>query len=247
MRKITKVLLKSLCVIVILLGVVVYWQFDNISSVINGLKYSSEDLALQLDSNRDDLKARMEKYTSSTINDLSAEDEKKLLNGEITIEEISEKYNLPLNVMKDDNSQNSNSDIKETPTKSDANMEPSFNADSAKAIDEAISTGVSKMYALKVKYVSKLGEIERNVYKEYSNLPIEEQNESSKKNILMKNLNYIAEMEQKCDKEVAYTLSLLESELVKLNGDTEIIEILKKSYKNEKELKKSYYLSLYNS
>lgn len=242
MKKIIKVLLKILCVVFILLGVVVYWQYDNISSLINGLKYSSEDLASQLDTNRNDLKAKVDEYTSKHINDLSAEDEQKLLNGEITIEDISEKYGLPLDIMTDDISQDNN----ETPSKVDQNA-ATTNIDNKKAIDDAISTGVSKMYALKAKYVSKLGEIERNVYNEYTNLPKEKQNEIGKKNILMKNLNSVAQMEEKCDNEVASTLTVLETELKKLNGDTEIVDILKEAYENEKEIKKSYYLSLYNN
>lgn len=235
MKKVTRVLLKILCIFIILLVVAIYWQFDNIYSVINGMKYSSEDLASQIDSNREDLKDKIDTYISKPINDLSAEDEKKLLEGKISVEEISEKYNLPLDIMKDDNVQNSDKNTNEIPTE-----------ENSKAIDDAISTGVSKMYALKAKYVSKLGEIERKVYDEYTNLPKEKQNESNKKNIIMENLNYIAEMEQKCDNEVAGVLSILESELINLKGDTEIIKILKKSYKNEKELKKSYYLSIYN-
>jgi len=245
LKKTTRVLLTILCIFVIILGAVAYWQHDNISAILNGMKYSSEELASQLDSNRENLEAKVDQYISSNIKDLSAEDEQKLLDGQITFEEISEKYNLPLDVMKDDNSQDPNTDTNEIPTEPDVNLDSS-NGNDSKAIDKAISTGVSKMYALKAKYVSKLGEIERNVYEEYTNLPKEKQNESSKKSILMKNLNYVAEMEQKCDDEVANTLSELESDLIELKGDTEIIKILRDAYKNEKEIKKSYYLSLYN-
>lgn len=246
MKKITRVFLTILCILVIILGAVVYWQYNNISAVLNGMRYSSDELASQLDSNRENLEAKVDQYISSSINDLSAEDEQKLLDGQITFEEISEKYNLPLDVMKDDNSQNPNTDTNEITTEPDTTIGTSTNGNNSKAIDKAISTGVSKMYALKAKYVSKLGELERNVYEEYTNLPKEKQNESSKKKILMKSLNSVAEMEEKCDNEVANTLSELESELIELKGDTAIVEILKEAYENEKEIKKSYYLSLYN-
>lgn len=237
MKKIIKVLLIIMFILIIVAGVLLFWQRDNISALINGMKYSSEELASQLNSKREDLKTEVEKYTSSPINDLSAEDEQKLFKGEITIEEVSKKYHLPLNIMKEDSSQSSETDI---------NTDLTSNTDNSKAIDKAISAGVSKMYALKAKYVSKLGELERSVYNEYSKLPKEKQNASSKKEIITKNLNYIADMEQRCDKEVDEVLSSLESELNKLKGDTEIIKIIKDAYKNEKELKKSYYLSLYN-
>jgi len=238
MKKVTKVLLAILLLVVIAAGAVLYWQKGNIAALINGTKYSSEDLASQLDSNRDDLKDQVEKYTTSTINDLSSKDEQKLLNGEITIEEISDKYNLPLDVMKEDFSYI---------VSADSNAVSSPNTDNSKEIDKAISTGVSNLYALKAKYVAKLGELERSVYNEYTKLPKEKQTEDSKKDIVMKNINKISEMEQKCDQDVDEVLSILEAELIKLKGDTEIIKILKDSYANEKEIKKSYYLSLYNN
>jgi hypothetical protein len=208
---------------------------------------TSDDLALKMDENRNNLKEAVEKYTTESITDITAEDEKKLISGEITVEEISEKYNLPLEYLKD-------SDIEETTTHNDDNLvkEPVSVPQSgsnvqpdSKAIDKAISDGVSKMYALKAKYVNKLGEVEREVYEEYSSLPEEKQNEDSKYKILMGKLDYVAQLESKCDNEVAKVISDLEIELKELNGDTEIIKVLRDSYKQEKELKKSYYLSLY--
>lgn len=238
MKKIINVLLKILLVLVVISSILFLWQGKNLLSLINGMKYSPEELASQLDSKREELKTKVEEYTSSSINDLSAEDEEKLFKGEITFEELSEKYHLPLNVMKEDNSQLSDADanIDSTPTTNNSNE-----------VDKAISVGVSNMYALKAKYVSKLGGLERIVLDEYSKLPIEKQNASSKKQIVTKNLNYVADMEQQCDNEVEKVLSTLEKELKELNGDTEIVKILKEAYSNEKELKKSYYLSLYNN
>ncbi|MDD4781819.1 MAG: hypothetical protein PHT02_14615, partial [Tissierellia bacterium] len=196
-----------------------------------GTRYTSEEIALQLDEKRQDIKTKVEKYTNTPINDLTAEDEEKLFKGEITFEDISEKYNLPLDVMKEDEYLTPKEDI--TPI-----------VDS-QAIDKVIGDSVSKMYALKAKYVSKLGELERNVVEEYSKLPKEKQNKNSKKDIISKNINYVANLEQKCDKEVEELLKNLEKKLKELNGDKEIIKTLKEAYYNEKELKKSYYLSLY--
>lgn len=245
MKKLAKIFLTLFLIVLIIAGALIFWQRDNISALINGMKYSSDDLALQLDTKREELKTQVEKYTSAEINDISAEDEEKLFNGGITIEEISDKYKLPIDVMKENDDQK---------TEQSNNPEQSINVDNtsdvgednSKAIDDAVSTGVSKMYALKAKYVSKLGELEREVISEYSSLPKEKQNAKSKKEIVTKNINYIAEMEQKCDSDVEAVLTTLEEQLKELNGDTEIITILKEAYENEKELKKAYYLSLYN-
>lgn len=243
MKKISKVLLIILTVIVLVAGVVLYVQYDNISALINGMNTSSENLAAQMNDNREKLKEEVEKYTSSEIVDISAEDEEKLLNGEISIEDVAEKYHLPLDYMKDSNDDTYSSDT--TPESANTIPEASDNKDNEKAIDAAISDGVSKMYALKAKYVNKLGELEREAIKEYSSLPKEKQDENAKYSIVMENIDYIAGLEQQCDNEVAKVLSALESDIIRLNGDTEIIQILQDAYQQEKEVKKAYYLSLY--
>lgn len=245
MKKIIRTPIKLFLIIVLAAaGILLYLQYDNISALIYGLNNSSDELALKIDENRERLKTEVEKYTSNQINDISAEDEEKLLKGDITIEEVADKYNLPLDYMKDidgiENTGESNS------SESGSFNQNNNNDTNAKAIDNAISDGVSKMYALKAKYVNKLGELERKVYDEYLSLPKEKQNEESKYKLVKDNLNYVSQLEEKCDEEVAKVLSGLKSELTRLNGDTEIIQILQDAYKEEKEVKKAYYLSLYD-
>ncbi|MGB4439081.1 MAG: hypothetical protein WBJ13_07635 [Sedimentibacter sp.] len=249
MKRIRKVLITLLIIIAAAAGILLYVQYDNITALIHGLSASSEDLATEMDDNREKLKTEVEKYTSGTINDMTAEDEEKLLSGEITIEDVAEKYNLPLEYMTYEDidaikSTGNNSSTSTTTAPGTSAVDASVNT---KAIDAAISDGVSKMYALKAKYVNKLGELEREVIKEYTSIPKEKQNEDSKYSIVMGNVNYVAELEQKCDSEVAKVLSTLETELKKLKGDTEIIQILQDAYQSEKEVKKSYYLSLYKN
>lgn len=255
MKNQTKVLLTILILLILSLSSLVYWQQENISALINSLKYSSEDLAVKMDSTREKLQSEVEKYTSKPIIDITAEDEQKLLKGEITIEDVADKYNLPIEYMKDDyetdsekakNTTKDNIQQNYVDVTSNTQVITETNKDNKDEIDAAISEGVSKMYALKAKYVNKLGELERELYKEYTSLPKEKQNKDSKYNIVMENIDYVASLEEKCDNEVAEVVSQLEDELNKLNANTEIIQILKDAYEEEKELKKAYYVSLYN-
>lgn len=241
MKKHIRMLILMLTVIVSVAALVIFWQYDNISALISGLNNSTDELAEKMNENRANLKSEVEKYTADSITDISAEDEKKLIKGEITVEEIADKYNLPLDYMKD-----ADTSLSEGTTNNPQDASNEVQPDS-KAIDKAISEGVSKMYALKAKYVNKLGEVERAVLKEYKNLPKEKQNKDGKYKILMDNLDSVAKLEKKCDDEVAKVLSDLEEELESLNGDTEIVKILREAYKQEKEIKKSYYLSMYNN
>ncbi len=253
MKKVLRKPIKLLLIVIVsIVGILSYLQYDNIVALIYGLNHSSEDIAEEMDDNREKLKSEVEKYTSEPIQDITAEDEEKLLKGEITIEEVADKYNLPLDYMKDID-ENENIEELEEFNNSDTNNDNNQNnydnstAPDTKAIDDAISDGVSKMYALKAKYVNKLGELERKVYDEYTSLPKEKQNEDSKYKLVIDNIDYVAQLEEKCDIEVEKVLSTLKTELTNLNGDTDIIQILQDAYQEEKEVKKAYYLSLYNN
>lgn len=249
MKKQYKIFSTIIIILIALIIMLAFWQKDNISALINGLNSSSEDLAQKMDENRANLKAEIEKYTAEPIIDITAEDEQKLLKGEVTVENIADKYNLPIDYMKDTDEEFNDEHTKSFQGTKDSSIEGSTSPikSNTKKIDEVIGSSVSKMYALKAKYVNKLGELEREVVKEYTSLPKEQQNKNSKYEILMDNLNYVAQLEKKCDDEVAKVLANLELELKEHNSDTEIIQILKDAYKQEKEIKKSYYLSIYNN
>lgn len=240
MKKSIKILLTIILILVLTSAAVVVWHYKNISAVLNGLTKTSEEIASEINKKRDDLKVKVEKYTNSSINDLTAQDERKLLKGEISLDEIAEKYDLPIEYMNDEDCIQ-----KDTPTK-DENSSVKKSDDSIKKIEKEIGDSVSCMYALKAKYVNKLGELEREVIDQYSKLPKSKQNKEGKKELVMANVDYVAKLEKTCDSEVDKVIFALEKNLKELGGDLEIIQILKDAYNDEKELKKSYYMSLYN-
>jgi len=246
MRKSIKILLVILAVILMAAGALVVWQYDNISALIKGLSSSSEDLAVKIDEHRNKVKTEIEKYVPKPIEDISAEDEKKLILGEISLEEVAEKYKLPLEYMKDDI--NNKIPDKKPAASVNESPKPSVNkpVDKNKLIEEEISNSLAQLYALKAKYVNKLGELEREVKEQYLNLPKSKQNKEGKKELVMANIDYVANLEKTCDSEVDKVVAELEKKLKELGGDLEIIQIIKDAYDEEKELKKSYYLSLYN-
>lgn len=211
MKKSIRISLTILTVIILASAAVVLWQYDNISAILNGLTKSSEDIASEIDKKRDDLKVKVEKYTNSSINDLTAEDERKLLRGEMSLDEIAEKYNLPIEYMNDENNDKNNFPT----TREDTGSKPASSeaAVDSQKIEKEIGDSVSRMYALKAKYVNKLGELEREVIDQYSKLPEEKQNKEGKKKLVMANVDYVAKLEKTCDSEVDKIISSLEKNL----------------------------------
>ena len=250
MKKSTKIILTILTIIIIISSAVVLWQYDNIWAVLNGLTKSSEDIASEINRKREDLKVKVEKYTNSLINDLTAEDEQKLLKGEMSLDEIAKKYDFPIEYMNDEDSEQKDfsptKDAGESQRSNFGKSSDDVTVGNSKIIEKEIGDSVSRMYALKAKYVNKLGELEREVIDQYSKLPKTKQNKEGKKDLVMANVDYVAKLEKTCDSEVDKVISALEKNLKELGGDLQIIQILKDAYTDEKELKKSYYLSLYN-
>lgn len=224
MKKIKNIILIIFLLLLITAATIVYWQRDNILALINATKYSSEDLETKIDSNRENLQEELKNYTTKSISDISLEDEQKLLMGEITLEEVLKKYNLP-------------SGEKAGVTESTEN--------NAKTVDEAVNTAVNEINVLKAEFISELGQIVNNAKAQYVALTKEKQNDEAIKQIVLDNIDFVAEIEKRYDTEVDYVLSNLKSELTRLNGDTEIVQTLKDSYEAEMKMKKSYYMNLF--
>lgn len=247
MKKFLKVMVIALSIIIVGVLIIGLWQKDNISAFLKSRNISSEDLEKEIDARREELKKNIEGYISKQIVDISAEDEKKLLKGEISLEEIYDKYNLTDIDTKSNIESNDENSINNSTTNNNDLNKSNANDSNTSEIDDLIGKSIAKMYALKASYVNKLGELERNVYSQYKSLPAEEQNFQGKQKIVMNNMSKAADLEKQCDSAVETILSELKKSLTDLNSDTEIIKLLENAYKEEKNLKKSYYLSLYNN
>lgn len=60
MKKQIKLLSLILALVFSVAALLIFRQYDNISALINGLNYSTEDLAQKMDENRANLKAEVE-------------------------------------------------------------------------------------------------------------------------------------------------------------------------------------------
>lgn len=212
-----------LIVIGIALCAVIIYQLPNIKALLNWQLYSQEELEQKITTSKNELDEELAQYIDTPINDLTIEQEKELLNGQLTYEEA-------VNIINDNANAPSPSPSPKT-------------ADEA-AIAAAVKTCAGKLYALKAAYLSKLGSLEKQAYTEFLALPASEQNTSNKTKILSRKLEDAAAYESQCDASVDKILSDLSAELQTYHGDLQIVSILKKAYDEEKVLKKSYYLSL---
>lgn len=227
MKKKTRVFLGILAVFVALIFVLGVWQWNNIVAVYKTVTTTQEQLENEINKNKQALEEELSQKYSTIVSDFSAEDERQIIKGEITVEEAVEKLNGRYEKKKNEKTA--------TDYQTQANAEK---------IDELIGDKVIELYSLKAYYLGQLGQMEATVKSEYAAMPAEKKNLVGKKELVSKHMSVALGLMNQCDAKVETLVAELETELKKLGGDTSIIKTIKSAYENEKALKKAQYLKL---
>lgn len=224
-----KVLLIALVVVIAAIAAVGIWQKNNIVAVIKTFSSTDEELAQELNDNKQMLEKNLKEKYPSIVRDFTAEEEKEIMKGSLSVDEAMGKLNHEYEAIKQQY------DIKST-----------GNTEVDERVDEIIGDKVIEMYSLKAYYLGQLGQLEATVKNEYRALPESKKNLIGKKELVSKHLGTANALLSQCDSKVAEILNGLQSELKALGADTSIIKTIKDAYENEKALKKAYYLKLIN-
>lgn len=104
---------------------------------------------------------------------------------------------------------------------------------------EIVSDYTVKLYSLKATYLGQIGNLIDEAKADYKS-------GASASELMSKYLSNAASLEKEADSQVDSLLNELKSKLNEIGADTGIVNTMKSSYENEKALKKSYYLSLFN-
>lgn len=222
-----KVLLICLAVVAVSVAAVAVWQRNNIAAVVETLSNSDEQIAEKLDKNKKKLEEELKDKYPSIISDFTAEEEKKIMKGELSVEDAVSSLNKEYESVR-----------------GKYNVKSTGNAETDKKVDKLIGDKVIELYSLKAYYLGQLGQLEATAKREYAALPDSQKNLSGKKTIVARHMGQANSLLSQCDSKVSSLLSSLQSELKACGGDTSIIKTIQSAYENEKALKKAYYLKL---
>ncbi len=221
MKKWKICLLTILAVLVLPVIAVGIWQRDNIGAVVKMVTSSSDEIAKEMNDTKKKLEDDLKKQNINVVSDFTAEEEKQILKGKLSVEEavatLTEKYK---------SSQNNTS------------------SNNSSQVDKLIGEKTVELYSLKAYYLGQLGQMESRVKSEYASLPDEKKNVIGKKDIVNRHMSTAVGLMNQCDARVEKILAELKSGLESLKADTSIIKTIRSAYENEKNLKKAYYLSL---
>ena len=224
-----KILFGVLGVLIIVLGILIVWQRNNIHAVQMAMTMDRESIEQKLEENEQTLKQTMQQYHLQDYA-FSTEEIAALANGDMTSEEAIAKLTSGTS---DSNLDDPSSSSTSQP--SNANPEP----DSSATAQDQIQQQVAKMYVLQATFEGKLEQIVQQAIAEYS----ANAGEVSKQEIVSKHLDEISFLENECDAQVNTVIATLKPLLKETGQNNDLINKIQQTYSNEKSLKKAYYMN----
>ncbi len=247
--KILKCFFVFFIVLIVLAAVVFIWQKDNIASVYKAVTLSNEDIAGEIAESKAAVNEVLAEYDTPVLRDFTLEEEEQIRKGELTVEEA-----VALILKESAEAETSASD--ETGSSSDTELSSggsgeedtdSFSNSDSSLVDQntLVGNAVTDLYSLKALYIGRLGSLESEMKSEFMALPLKQRNASAVSSIISSHMGEVSSLESECDSQVAELLSQLTSDLEAIGADTSIVSTLQNQYQNEKNLRKSYYVSTY--
>lgn len=236
-------LLKAFLIILLLLAAAIcgvsIWQKDNIKAVVKAQNSSNEEIADEMSQLKADTQSAIANYKIPITRDLTLEEEEEIRKGTLSVEEAISRI-MPTEsggegeIAEGEKTENKNG-VQSTSTKSEYTPEQQI---AAKYLKE--------LYTLKAYYISQLGVLESDLKSQYKQINGNKKDAAAIAKVVQNNMGRVISLESECDKKVDTVLNNMRSELEAVGADTSIVQIAEDSYVNEKSLRKSYYLSLYN-
>ncbi len=236
-----KIILGILAVLVICVGVVVFWFRDDIDAVISGLRYSTEELEQQLNQNEQIIKDAAQIVPDITIRDLTEEDRQALKDGTITKEELIQNLIEPAQPPSDKAPvQDTSPPKQETPPETTQTEQPVLQVSD---YQKQLATIIAEVYVLREEFLIKLDNLMHQAKAEYLSLPAEERKGTKLSSLAGKYFSTAYNLELECDTRMKEIVARMEKLLSENGGDLSIAQAVLDTYLNEKTLKKSWYLA----
>ncbi len=251
---------KVLCCILLILLILIIafvalyiWQRNNINAVLDAAKYSEDDIQQQIVDSKDEVQSELEEHDIVGLRDFTFEEEEQIRKGQLSVDDaiariMEESDVAESKTASDGNSSNHGDNVsdKTADNKEPVNTAPSVSNTDKPAVDTAgrekaiLTEYTQRLYALKASYLGQLGNL-------IDQAKAAKKNGASNKALMSQYLGQAASLEGQADSQVNALLSELTQKLNSIGADTSIVNTMRSAYENEKSLKKSYYLSLYNN
>lgn len=232
MKKRTKILLGVLLVLIIAIGVLCVWQWNNISAARYALTLDQETVENRIIENEAELGKVMEEYGLTQFT-LSEEEISSVTVGDKSADELAKQLVASQTATPDKAEDAHATDVPEEST-------PAVSAPAEPSYEDLIREQIAKMYILRSTFVARLDEIVNQAIYDYT--VAEDFTYEGRVNAVSGHLDAVTVLEAECDTEVQKVVSELRRLLKESGQDDSLAKKVEETYKDEKSLKKSYYL-----
>lgn len=226
MKKLIKILIVIFIVLAIAVASLAIWQWKNINSIYVGINESSEEITKRRNDNQKNLVDDVNNYLEESIREMTDEEKERIESGEITAGDVYLQI------------------FEEKQKDADAKKENS-SGNSSVSKDDIVIKYMAKLYSLQSKYTAK-AEVTISEGKKYYKAQRKSNDAvTARANTISHFTPIVRSVESACDSEFESLISELKKELSSVEANTDIVRTISAAYKNEKQLKLSYYANKY--
>ncbi len=263
MKRIGKIILTLFMMLVLVGTWFVRVNWNTIMAFYISVTYTPEELMqrgekinaeLQSYVQREKLVVRdMNEQEKTALNEgkINTEQVKQILTGQTTLEAELEKNKKDAPAKEDEKDEagsekDNKPDNKPEEKPSEAAKPPApAQATNTTSTDQKISEYIAELYICKNDFMTKLGNLEKNISDEFYSLPKEQWNMQNKERIINKHVGQVGQWEKDCDATVYELLDKIKTTLIEANRNTDIVSKIEENYLNEKQIKKAEYMQIY--
>ena len=233
MKKRTKILLGVLLALIIVIGALCVWQWNNINAARYALTLDKETVENRIVENEAELGKVMEEYGLTQFA-LSEQEIASVTAGDKSADELAKQ--LVASQTTDPDTPDTEAPTTDIPTEST----PAASVPAEPTYKDLIREQIAKMYILRSTFVARLDEIVNQAIYDYA--VAEDFTYEGRVNAVSGHLDAVTALEAECDAEVQKVVSELRRLLKASGQDDSLAKKVEETYKEEKSLKKSYYL-----
>ena len=235
MKKALKRIAIIYLILVVIVGSLVIWQWDNVKSVYIGIKESHEQIEERRIKNQTALVDDINSFLDEPIRELTEEEKKQIENGSTALSEVyakifEEKEALSKSIKEENNSS------------SDKKSEIAANK---KKKDEIISKYMAQIYSLQSEFTARSEATIAQGANYYESINAHPQDPVARAKTITHFTPIVRGLEAECDSRFEKIVARLQKELEAAKLNTDIAGTIRETYKNEKQLKLSYYSNKY--
>ena len=226
MKKFLKTLLVIILVLVISIAGILLWQWKNIESILMGVSQNSEQIEQKRNENQKSLVGDVNNYMDIPAREMTEEEIGQIERGETTAAEVYQK------IFEEKNKETENTIHEQAvPNKKDK--------------DRIISQYMSELYRLQNEYTAKAEATIAEGASYYESIKKHPQDAAARASTITKFTSVVRNLEKECDSKVESVIKNMTDDLASIGADTSIIQSVRVTYANEKQLKLSYYANKY--